>query len=271
MLSFSISVSFAYQATDQDLADLNLLKAQFMEVIGQNNEDLRDYYYQLKVLNKQYSFDERLSFMISDLEWHLRTQMQNRKQIAKILSKEHKEAFLLAYKDEITHTETIQDNCIGRYNTLDDIAFSHNYPTSLLIWTRYRETTCGYYLPSNTRGPFQITSRNYGTGEITEELFVLSVIDFINFSKNKYSRYEGANSASWLIVEVSYTGLTYTGVVRHGGLYNWLSGYTAYGPAQPLNPAYVFDRYTDQYSGAIRYGILPQTLKILERELQNKY
>jgi len=51
---------------------------------------------------------------------------------------------------------------------------------------RYREASCGYYLPSNGDGPFQIISKDYGTGEITENIFVQSIQDFINFSQSKY-------------------------------------------------------------------------------------
>jgi hypothetical protein len=39
----------------------------------------------------------------------------------------------------------------------------------------------------------------------------------------------------------------------------------------PYASWYVFDWYGDDFSWAKRFGILPQTLKILERELENKY
>ena len=163
--------------------------------------------------------------------------------------------------------KSVDASCLGWYNTLDDIAFTHDYPTAVLIATWYRETNCGYYLPRNGDGPFQIVSKDYGTGEIDEATFVQSVLDFIEFSKNKYDRYEGANNANGHIVELSYTGITFTGIVRHGALYNGLSGYTAYGDAQPLNPHYVWDNYGEEYSGALRFGLFPQTLKIMEWEL----
>jgi len=55
---------------------------------------------------------------------------------------------------------------------------------------RYRETHCGYYLPKNGDGPFQILSKDYGTGEITPDLFIQTVQDFITFSKIKYGNYK---------------------------------------------------------------------------------
>ena len=65
--------------------------------------------------------------------------------------------------------------------------FANNFPTALTIATRYRETHCGYYLPSNGDGPFQILSKDYGTGEINEDTFTQSIQDFIDFSKGKYA------------------------------------------------------------------------------------
>ena len=93
-------------------------------------------------------------------------------------------------QEDIMKDEPVSEYCIGRYNTLDDIAFTHDYPTAVLIATRYRETNCGYYLPRNGDGPFQIVNKDYGTGDIDEAAFVESVLDFVEFSKNKYSRYE---------------------------------------------------------------------------------
>lgn len=261
----------AYQATNDDTAMLVSLRAQLMNIIDHNNEDLRDFYYQIRSLQNKYSFDDRIDYMLTDLKNYLRTIMQAQKRQAQFSSKDAKQAFVDAYTWEIMKKKDLDPNCIWRYNTLDDIAFSFDYPTSVLIATRYRETNCWYYLPSNGAGPFQIVGKDYGTGEISEAKFVQSVIDFIKFSKDKYSRYENANSASWLIVNLSYTWLDMTGIVRHGALYNGLSWYTVYGDAQPLNPHYVRDNYTEQYSGALRFWLFPQTIRVLWWELVNKY
>lgn len=261
----------AYQPTDKDSATLVSLRTQLLDIIDDNNEDLRDFYYQIRNLQNKYSFDDRIDYMLTDLKNYLWTRIQVQKRAAKFESKATKQAFVDDYKWEIMKEKELDSNCIGRYNTLDDLAFSFDYPTAVLIATRYRETNCWYYLPSNGDGPFQVVGRDYGTGEITEEKFVQSVIDFIRFSKDKYSRYEGANSASWLIVNLSYTWFDMTGIVRHGALYNWLSWYTVYGDAQPLNPHYVRDNYTEEYSGALRFWLFPHTVRVLEWEMENEY
>jgi len=60
--------------------------------------------------------------------------------------------FLDAHTDKVlTRDEKLSPNC-SKYNKLiDDLAFVYDHPTPLLIATRHRESTCGYYLPNNTR------------------------------------------------------------------------------------------------------------------------
>ena len=73
---------------------------------------------------------------------------------------------------------------------MDSISFANNFPTALMIATRYREANCGYYLPSNGDGPFQILSKDYGAGAITEAKFIQAMQDFIDFSKAKHLQYK---------------------------------------------------------------------------------
>jgi hypothetical protein len=73
---------------------------------------------------------------------------------------------------------------------LDLISFANNFPTALTIATRYRESSCGYYLPANGDGPFQIISKDYGTGQITDSIFYQTVQDFIDFSQAKWTQYK---------------------------------------------------------------------------------
>ena len=72
---------------------------------------------------------------------------------------------------------------------MDTISYANNFPTALMMATRYREAHCGYYLPSNGDGPFQIVSKDYGTGQITEAKFLQAMQDFIDFSKAKHTQY----------------------------------------------------------------------------------
>jgi hypothetical protein len=142
------------------------------------------------------------------------------------------------------------------------MAYANNYPTALLMATWFRESTCGYYLPKNWDGPFQIVSKDYWTGAITEEIFRQSVQDFIDFSRNKYWAYK-----SRVNINLTYTGFEYTWIISHAALYN--GGYYSGGIILPVNPRYVFDWYGEQYSWATRYGLFPKFLKLLEWEVNN--
>jgi hypothetical protein len=61
---------------------------------------------------------------------------------------------------------------------------------------RYRESTCSYALPKNGDGPFQIISKDYGNGTITESIFVQTVQDFFDFAWDKINRYNERNKES---------------------------------------------------------------------------
>ncbi|MBU0627302.1 hypothetical protein KKG31_02025 [Patescibacteria group bacterium] len=110
-----------------------------------------------------FSGDEQLNYMLNDLNVYLINRLTVEKTRAKVESKTFKQEFLAQYLtgpiDEIRE----ERSCTGRYNTLDNISFANNFPTALTVATRYREANCGYYLPGNGDGPFQIVSKDYGT------------------------------------------------------------------------------------------------------------
>jgi hypothetical protein len=88
----------------------------------------------------------------------------------------------------------------------------------LAVW--YRESNCGYYLPANGDGPFQIVSKDYGNGEITEEIFKQTIQDFIDFAKNKVDNYNKNADEEFPEIKLNYTSFDYTGVVSFAALYN---------------------------------------------------
>ncbi len=269
---FGASVDAYYYPSDEDKAYATELRTQLNGFIQDDTEDLWHYYFQLKVLLKQFNYEPQLNYLLSEMYRDLRTQINNKKAAAKFQSKEAKQVFLDNYIGGIRGEVVLDDRCVGRYNTIDDIGFTHDFPTALIIAYRYRESTCGYYLPKNGRGPFQITSHDYWIWEITDEVFTQSVVDFVKFSQAKIDRYEKANARSGLTIDLSYTSLNFTGVVRHWALYNSLSWNTVYWDIKPKRPEYVFDNYT--YGSGIdasRNGVMTQFLRALEWELENKY
>lgn len=253
----------AYTPTSDILSMAQRLKSQLGEITSGNYKDKRDFYAQIKVLAEQFSGDERLNYILKELSNSLYLPILTEKAKVKQASKSFKQDFLTAYMTgmkEITGNE----NCSGRYNMIDTISFANNFPTALAIATRYREASCGYYLPGNGDGPFQILSKDYWTGQINENLFIQTVQDFIDFSKSKRTQYK-----TKLWINLTYTWFDLTGLANHAALYN--GGLISWAIVNPIAPRYVYDGYGDAYSGAIRYGVVPKFLKTLQWEIQNTY
>jgi hypothetical protein len=151
----------AYTPTQSEVAQANALKSQLAQITSGNDKDKRIYYAQIKTLEEQFSFDERLSYILDEMADGLRLPLNADKEKVKATTKQFKQDFLSGYLSGISVAIPDKENCTGRYNTLDAISFANNFPTALTIATRYREANCGYYLPKNGDGPFQILSKDY--------------------------------------------------------------------------------------------------------------
>ncbi len=258
------SCSFAYQPTSNDMAQINLLKNQLTAITTGNMKDKRAFYAQIKTLQEQFSWYDQLNYYLDALGLNLITEVNIEKVKTKIIAKQFKQDFFNIYSGGFSQDISTPDSCTGRYNTMDTISFANNFPTALTIATRYRETNCGYYMPANTNGPFQIISKNYWTGQISEAKFIQTIQDFIDFSQSKYQQYK-----SKLWVKLTYTGFDRTGLVDHAGLYN--GGIISWSIVNPINPKYAFDGYGQDYSWAARYWLIPKFLKVVDWELKNSY
>lgn len=255
--------SAAYVPTAKDTSNIKSLKNQLDTLIQNNNINLRDFYNQTTQLQSQYSWDGRLNYMLWELNTYLYTNLSAQKTAAKATTKVAKKEFLDEYNTWYDTGITLTvDQCSLQYNTIDNISFAYDMPTAVTMAIWYRESNCGFYLPKNWNWPFQITTKDYGTWEMNQQLFIQTVTDFLEFSKNKLSKY----NLSW---NLTYNNFDYTGIVNFAALYN--GGTRSGWVVTPNNPNYVFDGYGEAYSWAKRFGVLPQALKMLERELDNKY
>ena len=252
----------AYAPTKNDTTNIKNLKTQLDTAINNDNTKLRNLYQQASNLQTQYSWDERLNYMLWELKYYLYNNLSAQKNAAKVTTKLSKKSFLdmnnTWYYSGITDTV---DQCIWRYNTIDDLSFAYDFPTAVTLAVRYRESSCWYYLPSNWDWPFQITTKDYGTGTLTQTWFIQAVEDFLVFAKNKWKK-----SPSW---NLSYWNYDMTWIVNFAALYNW--GKTSWNDVIPNAPKYVYEGYWENYATGNKFGIVPQTLKILEWELNNKY
>jgi len=228
---------------------------------------LRKFIRQIGALSDHFEENEKLSYMLSAIEQYLKETMEEWKSAHKELASQTRQKRVAQYSGDIqSRDDGFYDACKEHYELLDTMAFAYDHPTPLLLATRYREYTCGYALPSNGDGPFQIVSKDYGTGEISKGEFIRTVEDYLQFSQNKYDRFEKANSGSWLTVDVAYASWTKTGLVRHAALYNGLSGATVFGDIQPAAPWYAYDRFNEAFSGSFRDGVLTTFTKAAARE-----
>ena len=273
VLVFALAIVFgfvwitnaAYKLTGDDLQKFNSQKV----IISQASSDgLWSYYKQLWQWYNILKDDDRLSTISSGLRDYTYSLFDSRKKLAKQQYVGEKSKFLDEYRKNIMIQEEFPiDNCVGWYNTIDNISFANDFPTALTIAVWYKESNCGYYLPANGDGPFQIVSKDYGNGEITEELFKQTVQDFIDFAKNKIDNYNKKANEEFPEIKISYTWFDYTGVVSFAALYN---GWTrTWWMVQPNAPKYVFDGYGEKYANAKKYWLFPAFLKVLAWELNN--
>lgn len=248
--------------------ELKQFNSQKLIISKASNNWLWKYYTQLSKWYNILKKDERLSTISSWLRDYTYSLFDSKKKLAKQQYVGEKSKFLDEYRWNISISEEFpMDNCVWWYNLIDNISFANDFPTALTIAVRYKESNCGYYLPSNGDGPFQIVSKDYWNGEITEEIFKQTIQDFIDFAKNKINSYNKNANDEFPVIRISYTWFDYTGVVSFAALYNW---WTRTGwMVQPNAPKYVFDGYGEEYSSAKKYGLLPAFLKVLSWEVNN--
>lgn len=258
-------ISQAYVLTGEELEQVNSQKAIINDA---SDYGVRDYYLQLSKWYNILKNDDKLGTISEKLRDYAYSVFSTRKSIAKKEWKDLKSEFLGEYADNIImDSEFPLDKCTWRYNTIDSISFANNFPTALTIAIRYRETTCGYYLPANGDGPFQIVSLDYGTGEITEEIFKQSIQDFIDFAKKKIDTYNAKADEEFPEINLTYTWFDLTGMVSFAALYN---GWTRTGwVVEPNAPEYVYDGYGEWHENTKRFGVLAAFLNILDWELEN--
>lgn len=266
---------YAYTPTTEDTQRTQSLITALDTFIAGDKEALWRFYSQILDIQDYFANDERMNYKISTIRDHLHQNLQQMK-IPKLLDgKIHKDSFVYNYASGIIQDHNIPQKCRDRRQYMDDISFVHNLPTAITMATRYAESTCGFYLPIHptygSNGPFQIITKDYGTGEMTESLFRQTVQDFVWFAWYKINSYEKSNSKEWLKVNLTYDSFDFTGVVRFGALYNGLSGSTIKGDIQPMKRWYVFNNYEPAYASAVRHGLMPMFIKSLERELENVY
>lgn len=169
----------------------------------------------------------------------------------------------------LTNDKSLDKPCPQFAQLIDDWAFALDLPASLITATWLMESGCGRSRPANGDGIFQIVSKDYGTGVMTTGHRIWMVSDFNDFVRAKFARYHRVNAITTGF-PMSYQYIDYTGVVKFGALYNGLSGANVRGDISPASVNYVFGKLNDQYSGAVKDGLLVRVMKVMKETERNR-
>ena len=192
-------------------------------------------------------------------------QLKSGAEYAKTLSKENKKKLLSQWEKSFVNLDTLDPNCLGRYYTMDLLSYAYDFPTALTIAVWRKESSCGYYLPKNGDGPFQIVSKDYSKVELSPESFEDMIKDFLVFSKHKINWYNLRNPKT--PIKLTYDQVNYEDLLKFSALYNGLSWGMVYGDILPAAPRYFWEKIPWEFEIAKRNGLFGQVLKVLEREL----
>lgn len=169
---------------------------------------------------------------------------------------ERRKQFYEKYHTQLQNPEPVLEQCLTHYDTIDAVAQEYNFPTPLIIATRYKEHTCHFSNPWNGWGNFQITSAYHEPGEISLEEFEQQIKEFIAFSRNKRAWYDRLQKFDTIPVTLAYNDIDLLSLQKHAILYNGL-----YEWVTPEN-----SRYANAYFGTGgngRDGIVAYTIKII--------
>lgn len=216
--------------------------------------------------------DERSVLILKNIRKNLMDTMRRK---ADQELKSTKSGFVATFGSGIISTGVvIPSKCFTYYDQIDRVAYRLNFPTALVVATWLREASCNYYNPGNGDGMFQIQSADYGTGDVTEEIFEQKIRDMINFSKNKWSWYQRSNQSSGWLIDLTYDKLSYTGFYNHMTLYNALSWSIRNEMLTPRNTHYVQGNlysWSNTTTGQVTDGVMTSLMKILQWEIGKWY
>lgn len=182
-----------------------------------------------------------------------------------------KKEFWNKYWKEIISKHKIPDRCLSKNKLIYKIAKKENIPPALIIAAWYMETSCKTYNPKNWDWVFQIVSSYYPPSDnITDIQFEQQIMDFINFSRNKWSWYEKHKSSfskfqrfDWITINLAFDNWDIESIRAHAILYNWL-----YDFALPMTSLYTNWNLTPNHE-YIKDWFFTVFLKFLEWEINN--
>jgi len=193
-------------------------------ILPKNRDNIQKWQYlnQIKLI-----LEEIIKNNYVQIEENIELNLNNKKDIDFIIEnyKNFELEFLKKYWNDILWWD-ILDKCMQHYDYIDVISKQNNFPTPLVIATWRIEGGCNLSNPNNWWWPFQITSQYYKPWKVTLDDFWKSVVNFINFSKNKWSKYEKNKNLKQKFtqekINITYENYTIEDIRIHSALYNWL-------------------------------------------------
>lgn len=193
-------------------------------------------------------------------------QLKSGQELSKKNAEEQKKNLVAQWGSGFSTVDALDSSCLGWYYTMDLLSYVYDFPTALMIAVWWKESSCGYYLPKNGDGPFQIVSKDYSKVKLNQDTFEDMIEDFLVFSKHKINRYNSRNPKT--PIKLRYDQVNYPDLLKFAALYNGLSWATVYGEILPAAPRYFWEKMPWDFVLAKRNGLFAQVLRVLEWETQ---
>lgn len=148
-------------------------------------------------------------------------QLKSGQELSKKNAEEQKKNLVAQWGSGFSMVDALDSSCLGWYYTMDLLSYVYDFPTALTIAVWWKESSCGYYLPKNGDGPFQIVSKDYSKVKLNQDTFEDMIEDFLVFSKHKINRYNSRNPKT--PIKLRYDQVNYPDLLKFAALYNGLS------------------------------------------------
>lgn len=175
------------------------------------------------------------------------------------------QAFINKYWNNIItarDSPTDLGRCFEQYPLVDHTARMLNIPPSFVMATRYVESSCRMYNPTNGDWIFQIINNHYEPGDIDFAWLAWQLYDFEIFIERKFDWY---NSRQPEPIIYWYNTYNIDTLQSFAALYNGVSGPLSAYPLALVNPYYFFGNYNTSYKSR-RDWWLVFFMKILQME-----
>lgn len=167
------------------------------------------------------------------------------------------QSFVATRQPLVTSSMDFAQSCKDHYAAIDALARTQNFPTALIIATRWREYSCTMQNPANGRGIFQITSHHYEPGYLSEAGLLEQVQHFIDFARAKRKYHDNVQpfDDTWAIT-LSYLHYDLLSIQKHSIMYNGVKS-----DVTPENSVYANQNFWMPAEG--RDGIVAMVIKVL--------